>query len=256
VNARLVLFLFAVWLAGCAQLVPAPGVEGPVRAPEEAWARVLDRFVDDEGRVDFAGLARDHDDLDRYVAWVYALGPNNRPEAFPSRADVLAHHVNAYNALAMYNVLQAGIPDSLAGLRKVRFFYFRQVSAGGEPISLYDYENRIIRPLGEERVHFALNCMVKGCPRLPRAPFRAETLEAELEREARRFFNESRNVRVDGEAHTVYFSEILRFYTEDFLARAPSLIAYANRYRAEPIPENFCIEFIPYDWRINSVGRL
>src|SRR5438093_8879802 len=75
-----------LFLAACAQLVPAPEVAPDARPPEDAWARVLNRFVDDQGRVDFVGLARERVDLDSFVAWVYAVGPNNRPALFPTRA--------------------------------------------------------------------------------------------------------------------------------------------------------------------------
>jgi hypothetical protein len=73
--------------------------------------------------------------------------------------------------------------------------------------------------------------MAKACPRLPRRPFTAAGIDAELEREARRFFAEPRNLELDPARRTVRLSEILRFYTEDFTKEAPSLIAYANRYR-------------------------
>ena len=33
------------------------------------------------------------------------------------------------------------------------FFFLRRLQVGGEKISLYDFENRAIRPLGEERIH-------------------------------------------------------------------------------------------------------
>jgi hypothetical protein len=242
-------------LAACATAVPGPRVEVAAAEPTDAWARVLARFVDEQGRVDFDGLARDRGDLDRFVAWVYAVGPDNAPERFPTRAHVLAYHVNAYNALAMYNVLEAGIPASLAGARKVTFFALRRLQVGGEPRTLYGYENEVIRPLGDERVHFALNCMVVGCPRLPRAPFHAADLDAVLERETRRFFAEPRNVVVDPATRVVRLSELLGFYPEDFLARAPTLVAYVNRYREPPIPGDYRVEFIPYDWTINRQPR-
>jgi hypothetical protein len=241
--------------AACTTTVPAPGIEVPVAPPVDAWARVLDRFVDDRSRVDFDGLVRDRVDLDRYVAWVYAVGPDNTPGLFPSPAHVLAYHLNAYNALAMYNVLEDGIPPTLAGLKKLDFFVLRRLRVGGAPLSLYAYENEVIRKLGDARVHFALNCMVVGCPRLPRTPFRAETLDADLEREARRFFSEPRNLQVDASQGVVRMSEIMSFYTEDFLATAPSLLAYVNRYRDVPIPAGYRVEFIPYDWTINRQPR-
>ena len=241
-------------LAGCAQLVLAPerAPETDRAAAESAWGRVLERHVDERGRVDFAGLERDRADLDRFVSWVYSVGPNNRPELFPSRAEVIAHHINAYNALAMYNVIAAGTPRSLSEYGLIRFFYLRHIAVGGEAMSLYKYENEVIRPLGEERVHFALNCMAASCPRLPRMAFRASTLEATLAEEAKRFVDEPRNVAVDGAWRKVRLSAIFDFYPEDFRARAPGVIAYVNIYRSMPAPADYGVEFIDYDWTVAS----
>ena len=249
----------ALILAGCASM-PRPagsaaGLSGAASssnaAPDEAWARVLSRFVDDQGRVNFAALASDRADLDQFVAYVYDVGPNNQPQLFPTADHVLAYHINAYNALAMYKVIETGTPRSLGGLNKVAFFYLGKVQVGGRAISLYDYENTVIRPLGDARIHMALNCMSVSCPRLPREPFQPQTLNIQLDREARTFFNEARNVAVDDAAAVLRLSEILAFYTSDFLAQAPTLAAYVNRYRAHKVPETYALEFIPYNWTIH-----
>ena len=155
----------------------------------------------------------------------------------------------------MHQVIESGIPVSLAGFNKLKFFYFGKLQVGGAPISLYDYENDVIRALGDPRVHFALNCMSVGCPRLPREPFLAATLEQQLEREARRFFNDPRHVTVDAVRGVLRLSEILRFYPDDFLRAAPTLIAYVNRYRDIKVPDSHTIEYIPYDWTINRQPR-
>ena len=239
-------------LSGCASVPRPSSTSAPIGPPPyETWARVLTKFVDDQGRINFAAAANDRADLDRFVAYVYDNGPNNQPQLFPTPADVLAFHINAYNALAMHSVIESGIPTSLSGLSKVGFFYFRKVQVGGQPISLYHYENDVIRALGEPRIHVALNCMSIGCPRLPREPFLPATLDAQLDREATRFFNEPRNVTIDDAGKVLRLSEILKFFTGDFLARAPSLAAYTNRYRLTKVPETYAVEFIPYDWTIN-----
>ena len=247
----LLVVLAGLIIAGCAA-VPRPAVPpnpaGP--PPYDAWSRVLAKFVDDQGRVDFAGAARERADLDRFVAYIYDFGPNNQAQLFPTPAHVLAFHINAYNALAMHRVIEGGIPASLAGFAKIGFFHLRKVAVGGEAISLYDYENKVIRALGEARVHFALNCMSVGCPRLPREAFVAERLDAQLEREARLFLSETRNVAVDDAGRVLKLSEIFDFYTGDFLAGAPSLAAYVNRYRDFKVPEDYRVDFIPYDWTI------
>ncbi len=253
------LFLGGVVLAsaltGCVALVPTPGnVPVPdAHAAIVAWGQVLDRFVDDEGRVDFASLRDDRADLDRYIAFV-AAAPFH---AFPEGPRRLAHFINAYNALSMHNVLDSGIPATNAGWRKVRFFALREHTIGGRRLSLYRFENDVVRPLGEPRVHFALNCSSVSCPKLPRVPFNGDGLDIELDREARRFFGEERNFRVDPAARTVWMSEILDFYTSDFVpAHASSLIVFANRYAPQPAPLDFQVRFNPYDWTIaNSRGQ-
>jgi hypothetical protein len=95
-----------------------------------------------------------------------------------------------------------------------------------------------------------------SCPRLPRAAFSADALDRELDAAARSFIEEKRNVSVDPVRREVWLSAIFDFYTSDFLRRAPSLIAYVNRYRAEPIPVDFKVRFFDYDWTVNARGGI
>ena len=247
---RHLLCAVALLAVSCKTTVPPPEVPGArALTPAEAtaaWGRVLDARVDDAGRIDFEGLSATTGDLDTYVAWLAAAGPDTRPELFPAPEHVLAYYADAYNALAMYNVIHSGVLPK----NKVRFFWARRLTLDGREISLYDLENDVIRPLGEARMHFALNCMVRGCPRLPREPFSAGDLDAVLDAAAREFFADPKHVRVEEER--VLFSSILKWYDEDFLAEAPSLIAYANRYREEPIPEDLEVGFLDYDWSLNE----
>jgi hypothetical protein len=222
-------------------------------SPEQAtkdWADVLERHVDDRGYVDFKALKQNPTALIRYTDWVAAVDPAKHPEWFPDTQSKLAHHINAYNALAMKHVLDNDLPKELTALRRLNFFRLSKIGVGDTRMSLEAYENNIIRKIGEPRVHVALNCMSESCPRLPRVPFAAATLDAQLDQEARKFFNESRNVRVDMAKRTVYLTEIMKFFPEDFLAVSPSLIAYANRYRNDPIPTDYQVRHIPYDWTI------
>src|SRR6266545_4761940 len=235
---------------------PAPGLEAETGAWsigewEVGWTKVLARNVDDSGRIDFDALRQNHVDLDRVVAFAAAVDPDSQPQRFPDKHSRLAFYINAYNALAMYGVVQAGVPESLGGLTKFTFFYLRTFTVGGKSISLYKLENDVIRPLGEERIHFALNCMVVSCPRLPRVAFSAAGLEGELDTAARSFIGDNRNVWIEHAKNEVWLSAIFDFYTEDFLAHAPSLVAYVNRHRAAQIPSDFKVRFLEYHWTVN-----
>lgn len=253
VRRRLLLIVVAVALlaSGCMRRIPAPKPDAG-RDPHEAWARVLQTHVDDAGRIDFKAIDRDPADLEAYVAWIAKNGPRSTPEAFQTREQKLAYYMNAYNALCMYNAVKNDVKPK----QKIRFFFRTELPMDGRKITLYALENEIVRPMNEPRIHFILNCMVRGCPRLPREPMKAETLEAQMEAAARLFFSEEpRNVDVKEKAGVVRFSSILKFYTEDFVepkTDAKNLIAYANKYRDAKIPESYRVEFIPYDWTLNQ----
>jgi Protein of unknown function, DUF547 len=179
------------------------------------------------------------------------LTPIPSHNSSPDKPSRLAYYINAYNALAMYGVVQSGVPESLGGLTKFTFFYLRTFTIGGKSISLYKFENDVVRPLGEERIHFALNCMVVSCPRLPRVAFSAAALEGQLDAAAHTFIGENRNVWIVHAKREVWLSAIFDFYTQDFLARAPSIIAYINPYRSEQIPSDFKVNFLTYNWTVN-----
>lgn len=248
-----VLICAVLALSACSSLVPVPTLVTPdASAAQSAWGRVLANYVNHKGQVDFRALARTPADLDTYVAWLASTDPAH----WRDRNTRLAHYINSYNALSMFGVIRAGLPATHAGLRKIKFFYWQEFIIGGQKMSLYDYENDIIRPLGDPRVHFALNCSAVSCPTLPNTPFPAQTIDQELDNEARKFVNDPRHVRVDTAERTVYLSEIFKFYAEDFVpTHGMTLSAYINRYRDTPLPLDFRVRFIPYDWTIANASQ-
>ncbi len=260
--ARMTLLgLLMLLLAACSTVVKVSQPDTPLVSlalAERGYAAVLERHVNGLGEVDFAALQKDASAngfkaLESYVQAI-AVTPLDAAATPDAR---LAHMVNAYNALSMFNVIASGIPHTHAGWAKVKFFLLRKFEIGGALLSLYAFENDIIRKLGEPRIHFALNCSAVSCPVLPRKPFTADQLNQELDREARAFFARPDNVIVDHAKRTVFFNEILKFYTEDFTpTHAPSLIDYAQRYTSQTLPKDYATAFSPYDWTVaNSQAR-
>ena len=219
------------------------------------WAKVLTAFVNEEGQTDFAALAGQKEALLVYVDFVATVSPQSHPLLFPTPADVLAYHINTYNALAMYGVIDEGLPaDFDSFFKRLSFFKLRDILIGGKSTSLYDYENDVIRSLSEPRIHFALNCMVRDCPRLPMVPLDATALDAQLSELTWQFFNKDKHLQIDDEKKVVYVSEILDFYTEDFVVSGDKqdLLVYINRYQKNAIPADYKVEFIDYDWTVNQ----
>ncbi|MEW6268667.1 MAG: DUF547 domain-containing protein, partial [Thermodesulfobacteriota bacterium] len=245
--------------------------------PHADLDRVQARFVDDRGLVDYAALARDPGDLERYYALVAAASPDSDPALFPTRDERLAYFLNAYNAAVLVTVLRHYPIPSVTAVRtpfplsvasdKIGFFFLQRITLGGETTSLYELENSIVRArFREPRVHFALNCASLGCPRLPRRAFAPAELDRQLDEETRRFFAEERNLRIDHEARVVHLSSILDWYEGDFTGwyeerhpgRDATLLDYVALYapperRADvESARTYDIRFIPYDWRLND----
>lgn len=253
-NYRCLVLCAVLVLSGCSSMVPVPTMDTTpsASAAQAAWSRVLATYVNAQGQVDFCALARAPADLETYVAWL----ANTDAGSWSDRSARLAHYINSYNALSMFGVISAGLPETHAGLRKIRFFYWKTFTVGGRQLSLYSYENDIIRPLGEPRVHFALNCSAVSCPTLPDTAFTAQAVDQELDNEARKFINDTRHVHLDAQEQVLYLSEIFKFYREDFVpTHSPSLTAYVNRYRDTPVPLAYRVRFIPYDWTITAAPR-
>ena len=257
VGAAVAVLAAAGLLATRLAIIPVPAAPPSSAAQAQAaWGRVLARFVNAQGEVDFEALSRDRADLDRSLRYV----ADTPLDSLTDVNERLAHMINAYNALSMFNVIDRGIPQSHAGANKLINFLFRRLHIGGRVMSLYRFENELIRPLarrmGDPRVHFALNCSARSCPALPQATFTAARLDSQLERETRAFFARPQNFRIDAATRTVWLSEILSYYTEDFVpAQGRSLIEFANRYAPLAAPLDAEVHFTSYDWTIANSRR-
>lgn len=228
------------------------------------WSRVLERFVDDRGYVDYQGLARDRADLDRYLTAIEATSPKSSPQLFPDQKHELAYWINAYNALVFRGVLDRG-PETesvwTGGLISGRAFFVKMpIVVGGEKLNLKTLEDDWIRAEYQDpRVHAALNCASKGCPRLPRQPFLGDELDEQLDQAMRFFVAEKRNVAVDSDGALI-LSKIFDWFENDFLddqrrrGDEPSIVAYINRYRAsgQKLSPTRSIEYRPYDKSLNQ----
>ncbi len=245
-------------------MVPNAAAAGVSQAD---WGAVLERFVDDHGRVDYAGLSRDRAGLDRYLASLARTSPDSDPGTFPTADDRLAYWINAYNALVVSGVLERGTDTPSVwgdGFFGIGFFTVERGPLGGRHLSLKSLEDDIVRGRFQDpRVHAALNCASVGCPRLPRRPFGGKTLQAELDAAMRELVGEERNCRIDRSRRTVLLSKIFDWFEDDFVdferfagTPAPTLLDYVNRYRAprERIPPRLRVRFLDYDKRLNRQG--
>ena len=127
-----------------------------------ATSAFLAKFVDDAGNVNYGAIKRNPLELNALL---------RRIETFEANAakgpDREAFYLNAYNVLVISEVV-AHYP--VESVQKIPGFFDKNlVSVAGEKLTLNDLEAQKLRqPYGDPRVHFALVCGAKGCPRLNR----------------------------------------------------------------------------------------
>jgi hypothetical protein len=230
------------------------------------WNKVLGKYVDARGYVNYDALAKDRGDLDRFIAAVEKTSPRSNPELFPTKNARLAYWLNAYNAQVFKGVLSRG-PEKESvwkgGLFSgYSFFVGMDIVLGGEKLNLKKLEDKTVREeFKDPRVHAALNCASKGCPRLPQVAFDPEKLDEQLDAGMRGFVAETRNVTIDDAAKTVTFSKILDWFSGDFIGYETrngdpdgNQIDYVNRYRGTlpKVPKGYSIKFFEYDKGVNK----
>jgi len=140
---------------------------------------------------------------------------------------------------------------------RYRYFIGRNYRVGGETINLYDLERSvIIADFREPRIHFAIVCASRSCPKLQSEAYAAERLEEQLERGAKEFINDPSRNRFDPERKVAHLSMIFKWYEEDFAAKAGSLLKYVKPYVTDPAVaqklEQYTVEFLEYDWALNG----
>ncbi len=279
---RLILLIFIFVMFGCTKIEPTTFTDEQVVEPRilshASFDRLLQRFVDHEGRVNYSALKQDSRDLDQYYHLIATFSPDSHPDLFPSESHKLAYWINAYNATAIKTVLTYYPISSVLDVKppavffflseKSGFFVFQRLTYGGKTTSLYYLGNGVIRERFQEpRIHFALNCAALGCPRLPGQAFSGEDLERQLDQETRKFLSEARNFRIDHSGKTIYMSSIFKWYEDDFLnwyqknysESKASLVNYIALYltsdKAAELKEHgnqYALRFLPYDWGLND----
>jgi len=253
VCAVVVSLLSGTAMAGTIKPDAEAAKSAPQVFPTEKWDALLKKHVDDVGRVAYAAV--DKAEVERLYAAVAASSPKKNADRYPSRAAKEVYYLNAYNVLVWKNVL-----DRLPKLKsvddeKASFFFFTKFIVGGDAINLKDLEGEVVRPqFKDPRVHMALNCASGGCPQLPHEAFTAEKVEAQLDREAKKFVAEPRNVTLDAASKTIMVSHIFDWYKDDFGGDAPKVIAWINRYRAPnaQLPIDAKLKYVDYDWHLND----
>ena len=225
------------------------------------YDKLLQTYVDERGNVNYAAWqasAADRRALDAYLRSLSSVDTSARS----SRSARLAYWINAYNAVTIQGILReyptSSIRNHTAKLFGYNIWHDLLLYSGGNVYSLDTIEHKILRPAREPRIHFAIVCASKSCPRLLNRAYTAEKLEEQLAENTRDFFAQRSNFQYDAERGTMQLSSILKWFAEDFgdseAARLKAIAPYLPTPAARRAAEvgKVSLSYLDYDWSLNE----
>lgn len=225
------------------------------------WNGLLKKYVDDNGMVNYAAWRASPSDTNALRQYLAELRRGD-PAAATTKAGKLAFWINAYNALTVHGILEvyptSSIRNHTAKLLGDNIWKDLPLSVAGEKYSLDTIEHKILRKLGEPRIHFAIVCASIGCPRLRNEAYTPKAVESQLADNARDFFSRKKNLQVDVSRREIQVSSILEWFGEDFGSTPQKALARLAEY----MPDNatrqlieaggFTVRYVDYDWNLNK----
>lgn len=256
----------AAFLTGCSGTAVRPkaaetDVPSAGRFPHVRLGLVLEKFVSEDGLVDYAALAKDTDaiaNLDAYLAEVARVSPKRQPHLFPTETDAVTYWLNAHNAAALSGVLAAKRPATVNGAFDGTTYLF-----GKDALTLSGVRNLMRKTYRDARHHLALVAARRGGPALFRAPYAAATVDAELDAAARLFISKDSNVRQGKDALEALLHPLLVEHRAEFEREMPStvsgderLIVSVNRFRpSDRKLSGNRVTTLPADLRLNDISN-
>ena len=212
-------------------------------ADHSLWTDVLQTYVSDKGSVDYKDLQNNKFILNSYLKVLRANTPNYAWSIDAKKA----YWINAYNAFTVQLILENYPLKSIKDLRRPWDQCFIEID--GEKITLNTIEHEILRPMGDPRIHFAIVCASKSCPKLLNYAYESETLDQQLDHVTKMFINDpSRNSISQS---NVKISKIFKWFKTDF-PKSEAFIVFLNNYSTIKILAKAEIDYLNYSWNLNE----
>lgn len=212
-------------------------------ANHRQWTDVLQAYVSENGAVDYKGLQNNKSGLESYLKLLSANAPSDEWSMDAKKA----YWINAYNAFTIQLILKNYPLKSIKDLKRPWGLSFIKIYAG--KIALNTIEHEILRPMGDPRIHFAIVCASKSCPKLLNYAYESETLDQQLDHVTKMFINDpSRNSISQS---NVKISKIFKWFKTDF-PKSEAFIAFLNNYSTIKILAKAEIDYLNYSWNLNE----
>ena len=161
-----------------------------------------------------------------------------------------AFWVNSYNFLTIDLIVSENERESIKNLGGIFTSPWKKYSwtLHRRDYTLDDIEHKILRPMNDPRVHFAINCASLSCPDLRMESYQVDSLNRQLNEQVMlTLANEGKGLRKTDDK--LYVSKIFDWFSEDF--EDGDVKAWLGEY--QQINQNDELEFMNYDWSLNKL---
>jgi hypothetical protein len=237
---------------GQAAPVKAPKIE-PAGGNEQAnsqkplshaiWDGLVKKYISAEGKVNYAAIQKNKAQLDAYLDVL----TDNPPQSNWDKNKQLAYWINAYNAFTIKRIIEK---YPISSINNIKPWDDKNIQLGDKKYSLNQIENEIIRPqFKDARIHFAVNCAAKSCPKILNEAFAPEKLNLQLEAQTKLFVNNTTENTLSEKK--IEISHIFDWYKADFDA-VGGVIPFLNKYSNVKIKDNAKVSYKEYNWNLNE----
>ncbi|MCZ7584823.1 MAG: DUF547 domain-containing protein [Deltaproteobacteria bacterium] len=216
--------------------------------------------------MDYGALTANVAELDAYLAQLGA--PAKADVAAFSYEQAVAYWINAYNAFTLKSIVERYPVKSIKDISGV--WDKRKWKAGGDEVTLDQIEHGLLRPLGDPRVHAAINCASVGCPPLADGAYTGGELNKQLDAAARRWAQSKARNTFDPGKKEAHVTKIFKWFGEDFVkgyhqpGRFPKLsdeesaaVSFLYKYATDADRKIIDagiedVDYLDYDWGLND----
>ncbi|MBT4915449.1 MAG: DUF547 domain-containing protein [Formosa sp.] len=207
------------------------------------WTEILQKYVSDNGAVNYKYLKNNKSAFESYLKLLSASAPNEDCSVDIKKA----YWINVYNAFTVQLIIENYPLKSIKDLRRPWDQSFIEI--GGEKITLNTIEHKILRPMGDPRIHFAIVCASQSCPKLLNHAYEPSTLEDQLKNVTTVFINDPLKNNIN--KSSVKISKIFKWFKTDFPKRE-AFIAFLNSYSNIKILAQADVDYLNYNWGLNE----
>ena len=178
-----------------------------------------------------------------------------------NRSEQMAYYINAYNAYTISLILDHYPVESIKEINKNALgigpgpWKEPIIKLMGETHDLDWLEHEVLRPVFKDaRVHAAINCASKGCPKLQSFAFVANKLDSQLTQVMKEFVQDPQKNKFDHSSKKAEISKIFKWFEADFkLSVREFLLNYVAGKDHDLLKDlALTVEYLEYDWDLNE----